>query len=916
MKETLADIAWAINEHTITEHQNMPCQGGVARYYVDLEEMPDIHQVFLANVKVRKQVWYGDDSINIWKNSKLGGALIMKGIGDSIYYGNRPQPYKMKVYNSANYRHWITGSIDQVQIQQEDKKRYRFADLKSLLSQFQEARRQALENQRRLRELQLEREEIERQQKRAAEEEALRLQKEQEENERRTREFQEKAELLEKEIAETNAKIKFIKSFVREGLELRIQHILDPSQEEAKRSHIYDGVPVLIDGGPGTGKTTTMIQRLKFLLSDEALRDYTKLTNKEIEELTNPATINSKWVFFSPNTLLLEYLRNNMREEELIANDGNTFTLEQFRKKMLLEYKLRNPETDAPFKNYSLRDGVSQPLILNAKQAINDFEHFCIDNITSILLKAYSLTTSDYEWHSTAVDIKAYCKRAENVKDMAALVNLFNSLEDNQNKHVKDIEQQLVKILGAVSVEVQQEILKDETATNAVKALLEKWNKDMLSQNDEEILETEMTEDDDTEDESAKLNFEADLYRRLKTLIRTVAINEIDSKKKLTGRQAELYAVVSNHIKEDSLKKVGSLAWFVKNYASLTKGIESNVFSQMPRLYKLYRKKQLETNSSNYDLILLKKIIDKGGNKHLHADEQNLLIGFINNMLYRIYKRSSVRFNNLKHKYALAYRDWAKPVIGVDEATDYSVLDYYLINSFRHYQFNSVTLSGDIMQGITEHGINDWKELSNWVLPELTKYELKVSYRQTPTLVNLAREMYKDEVGHYPSYNSDKEMDKDNEPAPIACVSDDDDEKAEWIAKRIIEIYKAYDSKMPSVAIFVGDEVDVSKFINTIYDTDLLNGIDVVDCTGGRALNRSDIVRIFRINEVKGMEFEVAFFHNLDEALHGRAKGLMEKYLYVGVSRATTHLAATFCNFDDASNVLRYFETKDNNWKI
>ena len=127
MKESLADIAYAIDQHTKTEHANMPCQGGVARYYVDLEEMPDIHQVFLANVKVRKQVWYGDDSINIWKNSKLGGALIMKGIGKSIYYGNRPEPYNMKVYNMANYRHWISGSIDQVEIQQEDKKRYRFA---------------------------------------------------------------------------------------------------------------------------------------------------------------------------------------------------------------------------------------------------------------------------------------------------------------------------------------------------------------------------------------------------------------------------------------------------------------------------------------------------------------------------------------------------------------------------------------------------------------------------------------------------------------------------------------------------------------------------------------------------------------------------------------------------------------------
>lgn len=916
MKETLADIAWAINEHTITEHENMPCQGGVARYYVDLEEMPDIHQVYLANVKVRKKVWFGDDSINIWKNSKLGGALIMKGIGDSIYYGNRPQPYKMKVYNSANYRHWITGSIDQVQIQQEDKKRYRFADLKPLLGQYYEARRQAAENQKRLRELELERKQLEELQKKAAEEEALRLQKEREENERKRRECQEKAERYEKEISETNAKVKYIKSFVRNELALRAQHILDPSQEEAKRSHIFDGVPVLIDGGPGTGKTTTMIQRLKFLLSDEALRDYTKMSEKDIAELTDPNTVNSKWVFFSPNMLLLEYLRNNMREEEMIANDGNTFTLEQFRKKMLLEYKLRNPETDSPFKNYAFRNGTPEPLILNGVKTIGDFELFCVDNIKSILLKAYRLTTVDYDWHSKAVEIKAYCKRAEGISDMVALVNLFDSMQENLSNQVKDIEQQLTKTLGAVVVEIQQEIQQEEETLNAVKDLLEKWNKDLMVQADEEVLESEMAEDDDTDDESANLNFEADLYKRLKALIRAVAISQIDSKKKVGGRQAELYAVVEKHIKEESLQRVGSLAWFVKNYASLTQGVESNIFSQIPRLYKLYRKKQLEQKSSNYKQALLKRIIEKGGNKHLHADEQDLLIGYINNLLYQIYKRSSVRFDQLKHKYALAYKEWARPVIGVDEATDYSVLDYYLINSFRYYRFNSVTLCGDIMQGITENGIEDWDELAKSVFPNLSKSELKISYRQTPTLVKLAREMYKDERGDYPSYHSEKEMDGENEPAPIACVSDDEDEKAEWISKRIIEIYKAYDSKMPSVAIFVGEDEDVSRFINTIYDTDLLNGIDVVDCTGGRALNRSDIVRVFRISEVKGMEFEVAFFHNLDAAMKGRATGLIKKYLYVGLSRATTHLAATFCNSEGVDEVLKYFKIKNNNWKL
>ncbi len=915
MKETLADIAWAINKHTITEHQNMPCQGGVARYRVDLEEKPSIHQVFLANVPVRKQVWYGDDSINIYKNTELGGALIMKGIGNSIYYGNRPAPYKLKVYNKATYRHWITGSIDQIEIQQEDKKRYRFADLKSLLSQFQAAKNQEAENRKRLKELEKEREEIERQQKKAAEEEALRLQKEREENERKTRECQEKAEIFEKEIAETNAKIKYIKSFVRNELTLRAQHILDPSQEEAKRSHLYDGVPVLIDGGPGTGKTTTMIQRLKFLLSDVALRGNTEIPEDDIIELTNPDSIDTKWIFFSPNTLLLEYLRNNMREEEMIANDGNTFTLEQFRKKMLLEYKLRNPETDSPFKNYSFRNESPQPLILKAKEAIRDFEQFCINNIKSILLKAYKLPTSEYEWHAKAVQIKAYCKSAENINDMTALVNLFNSLQDDQNNQVRDIEQQLEKLLGTVSVETQQEILKDETTLSTIKALLEKWDRESTPQNEEDVLETEMAEDAENEEGSVKLNFEADLYKRLKDLIRTESVIQIDKKKKLSGQQAELYSVVSKHINEESLKKVSSLAWFVKNYASLTKGIESNIFSQIPRLYKLFRKKQLDNSSSNYDLVLLKKIIEKENNKHLHADEQSLLIGFINNMLYQIYKRSSVRFNKLKHRYALAYKEWCKPVIGVDEATDFSILDYYLIYSFRHYKFNSITLCGDIMQGITENGITDWNDLK-WIMPKLINKELKVSYRQTPTLVKLAREMYKDEEGRYPSYQSDKELDEENEPIPIACVSDDEDEKAEWIAKRIIEVYKIYDRKMPSVAVFVGDEVNVSQFINTIYDTDLLNGIDVVDCTGGRALNRSDIVRVFRISEVKGMEFEVAFFYNLDEALQGNTTGLMKKYLYVGLSRATTHLAATFCNPNDARDVLNYFETQDNNWKL
>ena len=48
------------------------------------------------------------------------------------------------------------------------------------------------------------------------------------------------------------------------------------------------------------------------------------------------------------------------------------------------------------------------------------------------------------------------------------------------------------------------------------------------------------------------------------------------------------------------------------------------------------------------------------------------------------------------------------------------------------------------------------------------------------------------------------------------------------------------------------------------------------------------------------MEFEVVFFYDLDEALQGDDRELMNRYLYVGISRVTghwqltsSHLAAT-----------------------
>ena len=121
---------------------------------------------------------------------------------------------------------------------------------------------------------------------------------------------------------------------------------------------------------------------------------------------------------------------------------------------------------------------------------------------------------------------------------------------------------------------------------------------------------------------------------------------------------------------------------------------------------------------------------------------------------------------------------------------------------------------------------------------------------------------------------------------------------------------------MPSVAILVGDDVNIQEMINIMSDQNILNGIPIEDCSENRESETKKCVRIFRLSDVKGMEFEVVFFYDIDKALEGQTKKMMRRYLYVGVSRATSHLAATFTQEEGNEEIIKYFDRTKRNWRI
>lgn len=862
----------------------------------------------------RKTALQDSDGKPVYKNTKLGEVLI-KFLSGSHKYMAPAGEMTLEIHNRSQYKN---DGLDPIEVEIRlagEKAPFRFQRLSLLLDAAKAEAERIKKQQEELKRIEEEKQRIARElEEKKAREEQERLEAEQRRKEAEAKKVREDIERHEKIRDGKLEQIKAVRSFMRKNVLLRSQHLLDQYQEDAKRSHIYDGVPIVIDGGPGTGKTTTMIQRLMFLLSYQALREYeAPLSLKQIEALTDPEKRDDHWLFFSPTDMLLQYLRDNMREEGLRANDRNTRTVAKFRKKAMRDYKLFNPAKDGPFKDYIISEG-EEILILDAKKAIRDFERYIIDYCNKTFTQRCEMKTSEHIWHEDAVSIKLRCQNSGKVKDIDGLMNLFNSLQDSERGKVKVWSEELKEKLKSSAAKLKSAILKDEESVEKLKALFERWRRERLGTDDSDDEDAIVDDDDDEEVSFSRQEFEDQLYQELKKLIKQLGLRKYDSKIKISKRNQEILEIVNGLVNEEDIdiEYIGSVALFVRNFASLCRGIESNIIGIINRLYKSFRKTQIEGNI--YQGQLLKKIIAKDSNKHLHPDEQNLVLGFINEMFHRIYKRSRTRFDGLKNKYAQAFRESVRNVIGIDEATDYNLLDYYFMISFRHYEFSSITLCGDLMQGLNNNGISDWTEIKNFNLPNLEEKQLNISYRQLPTLLDMARELYHDEIGVYPSYKSEMERDS-KEPKPLMLISDDEYEKAEWISRRILEIYSTYDDSLPSVAIFVGDDVNIKEFIERISDIGLLSEIDVVDCSGDRTLQNKEMVRVFRLSEVKGMEFEVAFFYDIDDAITSHSEKLMRRYLYVGISRATSHLAATMST-NNNPEIIKYFDTKSEGWDI
>ena len=877
-QETLIEVAQQISEEKKAERRirfPYPAQarlfgtfnGAVRTYW--LTQTPMLRSMY----DYQPMVKFGQF---IPKNSNAAIMMLNRNIGELIEYDTKVQHCKVIISSRAELTSKTIAVLG-------DRQLYSYENIDVFLSELVRKRIQIEEAERRIRE----KEEQKRREADAHKRGVITKEIKRIEEEKRILTLQQE-------------ELSNLTKYIREQGKLRFNPILDPVQNRIKTSHLYDGTTLVIDGGPGTGKTTTMIQRLKYLTDDFAIKEDTdeglnkyNLTGSDRQRLFNLMDGGRDWMFFSPSELLKEYLSEVMNKEGLANTRSKVWSWQEYLKKVTREnYQFIDPNNDnTPFLASRNSKMLIQPSA-NAVVALTDFYLATLKNIKNTFPKIDD-TGVIYKWKSIALRIKQQFELVKNF-NIEHFIRLFNSLEQLYAADCREILAENRATLKHISEDLYALVRMDEDIYTALADLLQN-------------VSAEQTEDAEEDVEDTTDDYSDFIIAAIRNWFKRYCYSTVNSSIKLSLRQQKIGEMLLPLMMDEhksKMARVGELALF-EQYAKYTRGVVSNMLTGIPARYKRFRRAMLNQTDNGWDKDVLKALLQRRGGKELHPQEQALLIGFVNNLAK---KTINIVGTRASHTYIEAYKELARPIIGIDEATDFCKTDIYAMASLLTMDFNSLTLCGDMMQRLTQSGIRSWNDLDD-IVSNMAVVKMKTSYRQSVRLLEFAKSLYKESIGEEPEYKAYLKSKK--VPEPLAIISSDEDEKIIWIEQRIKEIYEIY-KRLPSIAIFLNDANDIRDFVIKLKDTDFFidTDIEVVDGSSGRLLASSNQIRVYPIDVVKGMEFDVVFFHNIDNS--HETLDMIKRYIYVGVSRAAFFLGATFINED--KDLLQYFE-QGKGWK-
>jgi hypothetical protein len=357
-------------------------------------------------------------------------------------------------------------------------------------------------------------------------------------------------------------------------------------------------------------------------------------------------------------------------------------------------------------------------------------------------------------------------------------------------------------------------------------------------------------------------------------------------------------AIADNVVSKSEVRAYGRNLLIAKSLAHL-RGTLTRLLNETWPTYQRWRStRRTEYNAFNPDTI--------------DTNEFDLLIllGFkISDDLIRVFQNRAREDRNIvwpeELRKLLAVR---RHSVFVDEAPDFTILQLGYAAALTPPRVRALFCVGDFAQRNKQAGLANEGQLRYLlsprksdsveelalrldILPEpFENFVLDRSYRQSRTMNQFASRL-RLSIDQLAATLLTVHAEED-EISPILAHVADLDTVVEWLASRIREIRFLLQGELPSIAVFVPD-VETGQELATRLTARLPN--DRAQFLPDFSRGENDMIRVFKIGDFKGLEFEAAFLVGLDvmEA-DASLQSIFPELVYVAASRAATFFGVTY----------------------